>query len=58
MQVHAFNLEHPEEAVKVVQEPIPQPGQGEALVRLHLRPVNPADLFALQGGRPLPLTHR
>lgn len=30
------------QAVTVAQQPIPEPGQGEVLVRLKLRPVNPA----------------
>jgi hypothetical protein len=49
-QVHKYNLEHPEEAVTVTQGPVPEPGQGQVLVRLQLRPVNPADLFSCQGG--------
>ena len=49
VQVHIFDLDHPAEAVQVVQAPIPEPGQGEVLVRLRLRPVNPADLFSVEG---------
>ena len=30
----------------VTQQPIPEPGQGEVLVRLKLRPVNPAGVAA------------
>ena len=47
--MHKYNLEQPEEAVQVVEGPIPEPGQGQVLVRLQLRPVNPADLFSVQG---------
>lgn len=28
--------------VEIVERPIPQPGPGEVLVRVHLRPINPA----------------
>ena len=33
----------------VVDLPIPTPGQGEVLVRILLRPINPADVFSLIG---------
>lgn len=49
VQVHKYNLEEPWEAVQVVEGPVPEPGQGEVVVRLQLRPVDPADLFSLQG---------
>ncbi|PRW59002.1 NAD(P)-binding [Chlorella sorokiniana] len=39
-------------AVAVAQQPIPEPGQGEVLVRMKLRPCNPADLFSVQGVYP------
>ncbi|KAL4459109.1 hypothetical protein ABPG75_013974 [Micractinium tetrahymenae] len=52
VQVVEFNQEHPEQAVKVVEGPVPEPGQGEVLVRVQLRPVNPADLFSVQGVYP------
>ena len=40
-----------EPGAKLVIEtiPIPQPGQGEVLVKMHASPVNPSDLTLLQG---------
>ncbi|KAL4427108.1 hypothetical protein ABPG77_001112, partial [Micractinium sp. CCAP 211/92] len=52
VQVHQYNQEHPEKAVTVVEGPVPEPGQGQVLVRIQLRPVNPADLFSVQGVYP------
>ena len=48
-----------ENVIQVQPQLIPTPGQGEVLVRMRLRPVNPADCSLIQGrmGRPpLPLT--
>jgi hypothetical protein len=39
--------------LKIVEEDIPKPGQGEVLVRLTLRPVNPTDEHSIAGKRPL-----
>ena len=33
----------------VMRKPVPTPGPGEVLVRLHLRPINPADAMCLAG---------
>ena len=33
----------------VMRKPLPQPGPGEVLVRLHLRPIHPADTMSLAG---------
>lgn len=52
LQVVQYNQEHPEQAVKVVEGPVPEPGQGQVLVHIQLRPVNPADLFSVQGVYP------
>ncbi|PSC74291.1 NAD(P)-binding [Micractinium conductrix] len=52
VQVLKFNFEQPDEAVAVVEGPVPQPGQGQVLVKLKLRPVNPADIFSVQGVYP------
>ena len=49
VRVTAFNQEEPWKAVEVGHAPVPEPGQGEVLVRLLLRPCNPADLFSVQG---------
>ena len=32
-----------------MRKPVPKPGRGEVLVRLHLRPINPADAMSLAG---------
>lgn len=48
-QVLKFNFEQPDEAVAVVEGPVPQPGQGQVLVKLKLRPVNPGTRRLLDG---------
>lgn len=46
---HALHrLQDPTSGLDVVEAPRPTPGQGEVLVRITLRPVNPADIFSLQ----------
>lgn len=52
VQVHQYNMEHPEQSVRVTEGPIPEPAKGQVLVRLTLRPVNPADIFSVQGVYP------
>lgn len=44
--------EDPASGVEVAEVDRPQPGQGEVLVNIILRPVNPADIFSLQGVYP------
>ncbi|WP_258175137.1 zinc-dependent alcohol dehydrogenase family protein [Actinopolyspora mortivallis] len=40
----------PEEVLDVLSDlPVPRPGDGQVLVRLHARPVNPADLLYVEG---------
>ncbi|WP_019854040.1 zinc-dependent alcohol dehydrogenase family protein [Actinopolyspora mortivallis] len=40
----------PEEVLDVLSDlPVPRPGGGQVLVRLHARPVNPADLLYVEG---------
>jgi NADPH:quinone reductase len=45
-------------SVHVVQMPVPQPGPGHVLVRVHASPINPSDLMFIQGlygfKKPLP----
>jgi NADPH:quinone reductase-like Zn-dependent oxidoreductase len=36
------SIEKPTSGLEVVETERPTPGQGEVLVRIHLRPVNPA----------------
>ena len=33
----------------VMQKPVPRPGRGEVLVRVNMRPINPADAMTLAG---------
>jgi NADPH:quinone reductase len=46
--------------LRVARVPVPRPGRGEVLVKMHAAPCNPADLMYLQGrygiDRPLPAT--
>src|SRR5260370_34431319 len=45
-------------SVGVVEMPVPRPGPGQVLVRVHASPVNPSDYFFLRGlysfKKPLP----
>lgn len=52
VQLDAFNIKDPVASISVASAPIPEPAEGEVLVRLMLRPVNPADVFSLQGVYP------
>ncbi|GAA0133467.1 zinc-dependent alcohol dehydrogenase family protein [Paenibacillus sp. YSY-4.3] len=44
---HEFGT--PEDVLKVEQRPVTAPGQGEMLVRMIARPVNPSDLIPIRG---------
>ena len=44
------------ENLRLVECPIPQPGSGEALVKLEFAALNPADYFLIQGKYPRPGT--
>ncbi|KAL4427444.1 hypothetical protein ABPG77_000733 [Micractinium sp. CCAP 211/92] len=52
VQLDAFNIKDPVASVSLTSAPIPEPAEGEVLVRVTLRPVNPADVFSLQGVYP------
>ncbi|CAG9465726.1 unnamed protein product [Pedinophyceae sp. YPF-701] len=52
VRVNAFNMAAPAEAATVTEVPVPEPKDGEALVRMTMRPVDPADLFSLMGVYP------
>ena len=47
-----FDMANPTSTMTVSELPIPTPGAGEVVVRITLRPVNPADIFALMGVYP------
>lgn len=49
VEVHEFNKEKPTAGVKFVRKPIPEPGQGQVLCNVKLRPINPSDIFCMQG---------
>lgn len=46
------NAEHPGAAAQVEHVTVPEPREGEVLVQLRLRPVDPADVFTLMGVYP------
>ena len=46
------NAEHPGAAAQVEHVTVPEPCEGEVLVQLRLRPVDPADVFTLMGVYP------
>ncbi|KAK9808716.1 hypothetical protein WJX72_002434 [[Myrmecia] bisecta] len=52
VQVVKYNFDVPADAIEVGKLDIPQPGEKEVLIRLILRPVNPADIFSIQGVYP------
>ena len=46
------SIENPASGLDVVELPVPKPAAGEVLVRVTLRPINPADIFSIQGVYP------
>ena len=44
VRVVEFHPEDPAAGLRVEELAIPAPGEGEYLVRVHLRPVNPSDV--------------
>ena len=49
VHVTKFNQDNPAAAVGLVDVKRPEPKEGEVLVHICMRPVNPADIFSLQG---------
>lgn len=49
VHVTHFSPQAPAEAVQVVEADLPEPKEGEVLVKMTLMPVHPADLLSLQG---------
>lgn len=47
-----FDIANPTSTIVVKDLPIPTPNAGEIVVRITLRPVNPADIFSLMGVYP------
>ena len=48
--VEKFNACDPAAAISVLRDwPVPEPSDGEVLVHVKLRPVNPSDIFTLKG---------
>jgi len=47
-----FDVENPISTISISEQPIPEPGEGQVVVRMTLRPVNPADIFSLMGVYP------
>jgi NADPH:quinone reductase-like Zn-dependent oxidoreductase len=52
-KMQAVQLDESEGSVSVRQIPIPRPGPGEVLIRMAASPINPSDLFFLQGNYPV-----
>lgn len=57
LELHAY--EHPLDALRVVEKPLPRPGPGQVLVQMQAAAVNPSDLMFLHGKyglqKPLPV---
>jgi NADPH:quinone reductase-like Zn-dependent oxidoreductase len=53
IQIKEYNIDDPTAGVEAVASAIPEPQQGQVLVRMKLRPINPADVFSVQGERSL-----
>lgn len=53
VQVSKFSKLPRLEGVEVIKGNIPSPGEGEVLCKIYLRPVNPTDVHAVQGLRPI-----
>ena len=53
VQVTQFSKLPKLEGLEVIQGVIPEPKEGEVLCRITLRPVNPTDVHAVQGLRPI-----
>lgn len=53
VQVTKFSKLPKLEGLEVIQGSIPEPREGEVLCRIILRPVNPTDVHAVQGLRPI-----
>lgn len=47
--VTAYDIADPITQLKVVEAPIPDPGPGEVLMHMRMRPVDPADFFSMMG---------
>ena len=53
IQVTHFSKLPQLDGLEVVKGDVPSPGEGEVLCQIFLRPVNPTDIHAVQGLRPL-----
>lgn len=52
VKVTAFNPSDPLSTIKIVEEPIPSPAEGQVLIRMSAMPVHPADYFSIMGVYP------
>ena len=53
VQVTRFSKLPKLEGLEVIAGEVPSPGDGEVLCQMILRPINPTDIHAIQGLRPL-----
>ena len=53
IQVSYFSKLPQLDGVEVIKGDVPSPGEGEVLCQIFLRPVNPTDVHAVQGLRPI-----
>lgn len=53
VQVTKFSKLPKLEGLEVIKGDVPQPKEGEVLCQIVLRPVNPTDVHAIQGLRPI-----
>lgn len=52
VEVFEFNKDDPIQGTRLVKRPVPEPGEGQVLVNILLRPINPSDVMSLIGVYP------
>lgn len=52
VEIFEFNYDNPVAGLKLVNRPVPEPGAGEVLVNVILRPIHPVDVYSCNGVYP------